>query len=422
MSSFDKIIGYSAIKKELLGICDMLNNKSVYEALGAKLPQGILLYGNPGLGKTLMAKCFLEECNLERFTIRRNKSENDFVSEITGTFRRAKEQAPSIVFLDDIDKFANEDYDHKDAGEYVAIQAGIDEVKDQEVFIIATANDIRRMPDSLLRAGRFDRKINVQIPGRQDAIDIIKHYLSQKTVSDDVNMEDLSRMFRYNSCAELESIINEASIIAGSRRKKEVEMEDLVAAVLRSQYDSPDEFDRISMEEITETALHEAGHVVVSEALVSRSVGLVSIRADGRNDKNGFVYNCERFTKLSQRVCTALAGKAAVELYYAETSAVGCQGDLEKAAELIKMGITSNANLGIGMLSVAGGSFYDASESFNARNESVVQAEMERLMLVTKDVLLKNRVFLEKLRDKLVEKETLLYSDIQRIKEECEVA
>ena len=96
------------LKNELIQICDMINNKDKYTKLGAKLPAGVLLYGEPGLGKTLMAKCFIDECKLEAFTIRKNKSEN-FVEYIAETFKKAKEKAPAIIFLDDMDKFANED-------------------------------------------------------------------------------------------------------------------------------------------------------------------------------------------------------------------------------------------------------------------------------------------------------------------------
>ncbi|MBQ4289982.1 MAG: AAA family ATPase, partial [Clostridia bacterium] len=98
MSAFEKVIGYDTIKNELEQICDMIHNRDVYEALGAKLPQGVLLYGDPGLGKTLMAKCFIEETGLEALVIRRNKGNDDFIGGITDTFRRAKENAPCIVF------------------------------------------------------------------------------------------------------------------------------------------------------------------------------------------------------------------------------------------------------------------------------------------------------------------------------------
>ena len=108
MNSFDKIIGYESIKEELLQICDMMKNKDIYAKLGASLPKGVLLYGAPGLGKTLMAKCFIEECGLETFTLRKNKSQN-CAEHISQTFEKAKQHAPSVVFLDDMDKFANED-------------------------------------------------------------------------------------------------------------------------------------------------------------------------------------------------------------------------------------------------------------------------------------------------------------------------
>ena len=122
MSKFDNIIGYETIKKELMQICDMLKNKEIYENLGAKLPHGILLHGEPGLGKSLMAKCFIEESGLKTYTVRRNKGTDDFMKEITETFEKAKENTPAIVFLDDMDKFANEDEKLCDAEEYVAIQ------------------------------------------------------------------------------------------------------------------------------------------------------------------------------------------------------------------------------------------------------------------------------------------------------------
>ena len=183
MNNFEKIIGDDSIKTELLQVCDMIKNREIYDKLGAKLPCGVLLYGNPGLGKSLMAKCFIKECNLKSFTLRKSKSEN-FVEYITETFNKAKENAPSIVFLDDMDKFANEDDSHSDAEEYVAVQAGIDSIKDFDVFVIATVNDMRKLPDSLTRAGRFDKNIEFYQPYYEDSLRIIEHYLENKNTSE----------------------------------------------------------------------------------------------------------------------------------------------------------------------------------------------------------------------------------------------
>ena len=267
MNAFDKVIGYETIKNELLQICDMIHNREVYEELGAKLPQGILLYGDPGLGKTLIAKCFIEESGLKSYVVRRNKGNDDFIGDITATFQKARETAPCIVFLDDMDKFANEDSNHRDAEEYVAVQSGIDEVKNCNVFVLATANEMWKLPSSLVRSGRFDRKIEVQCHTAKDADEIIKHYLSDKKVAENVDMDDLSKMISYSSCAELETILNEAAISAAHARKSSIEMDDFVKSVLWMQYDSPDNFTKTSAEDMKKTALHEAGHLVVRDSL-----------------------------------------------------------------------------------------------------------------------------------------------------------
>lgn len=417
MSAFDKVIGYESIKNELLQICDMIHNKKIYEALGAKLPQGILLYGDPGLGKTLMAKSFIEESGLKAYIVRKNKGNDDFIGEITDTFRRAKENTPCVIFLDDMDKFANEDSNHRDAEEYVAVQAGIDEVKNCDVFVLATANEVRKLPGSLVRSGRFDRKIEVKCPTDKDANEIIKHYLSDKKVSENVNMDDLSKMISYSSCAELETILNEAAISAAYKRKTNIEMEDLVKSVLRMIYDSPDNYTKASAEDMKKNALHEAGHLVVSEVLCPGSVGLASLRSTGRDSTGGFIHRCKELYRRPYYVLISLAGKAAVELYYCDTVASGCESDINRAFNYIRDGISENATLGFGMIDVATRRFCDTSENMNSRSEAVTHAELERYMRIAKDILLKNREFLERVTAALIEKETLLYSDIRALTE-----
>ena len=416
MNAFDKVIGYDTIKSELLQICDMIHNREVYEELGAKLPRGILLYGNPGLGKTLIAKCFIEESGLKSYVVRRNKGNDDFIGDITATFQKARETAPSIVFLDDMDKFANEDSNHSDAEEYVAVQSGIDEVKNCDVFVLATVNVMRKLPSSLVRSGRFDRKIEVQCPTAKDADAIIKHYLSDKKVAESVDMDDLSKMISYSSCAELETILNEAAISAAHARKSSIEMDDFVKSVLRMQYDSPDNFTKTSAEDMKKTALHEAGHLVVSEILCPGSVGLASLRSTGRDSTGGFIHRCKELSRRPHYILVSLAGKA-VELYYSDTVASGCLTDINRAFNCIRDGLSENATLGFGMIDVSTDRFPETSENFKSRNEAVTHAELERYMLKARDILLKNRDFLEKVTAALIEKETLLHSDVKKIRE-----
>lgn len=421
MNAFDKVIGYETIKNELLQICDMIHNKDIYTELGAKMPQGILLYGEPGLGKTLMAKCFISECGLTTYTIRRNKGVNDFVAEITETFRKARENAPAVIFLDDMDKFANDDANHRDAEEYVAVQSGIDEVKGSDVFVFATVNNIRKLPDSLRRSGRFDRKIEVCSPSHKDACDIIQHYLKDKKVAEDVNLEDIAMMIKYSSCAELETVLNEAAIRAGYQRKQKITMEDLVGAVLRMEYEAPDSYSKTSDEDMRRIALHEAGHLVISEVLCPGSVGLASLRGSGRDSVGGFVRRCKELKRRPHHVLVYLGGKAAVELNYADACASGCQGDISRAADLIRNGIADSGICGMGLVDVEAPGSPVMSESLNARTETVVHAELERYLLKAKDILLRNRAFLNKATDMLLIKGTLLYSDIKAIRESIPV-
>lgn len=421
MNAFDKVIGYETIKEELLQICDMIHNRDVYKKLGAKLPQGVLLIGDPGLGKTLMAKCFIEECGIQAFTVRRNKGNDDFIGNITETFKKAKESAPSIVFLDDMDKFANEDDDHCDAEEYVAVQAGIDEVKDGDVFVLATVNEPWKLPNSLVRQGRFDRRIEVHYPSDKDSQSIIEHYLSTKAIADGLNIEDLSKMISHCSCAELETILNEAAVFAGYQRKDCIDMDDLVRAVLRSQYHSPDNFTMESAEELVRVAAHEAGHLVVCEVLEPNSVGLASLRSRGRDSTGGFIHRCKDSADKIYDVIVSLGGKAATELFYPEINAKGNYNDIERAYRMIRDSLYQEGSRGFGMVDVACHRFPKTSEGMNASSEAVAQAELERYQRIAKSIILDNRDFFEKIKSALVEKETLLYSEIQAIKVKTEI-
>lgn len=415
MSAFDRIIGYDTIKKELVQLCDMFHNYDLYKKLGAKLPSGVLLYGDPGLGKSLMAKCFIEESGVKAFTVRRNKNE-DFVDEITSSFEEARKAAPSIVFLDDMDKFANVDDEHPDAPEYVAVQAGIDSVKGEGVFVFATVNEVHKLPDSLRRSGRFDRKMEVQIPTEKDAENMIQYYLTDKPVADDVNMRDLANMISYCTCAELETILNEAAITAAYERHEKIEMQDMLHAVLRMEYNSPDIDYKTNAEDLKRVAMHEAGHLVVSEALCPGSVGLASIRATGRESENGFIHRCKEIRNREQHIMISLAGKVAAEMYHPQTRAQGCYSDLKRAFNAIRDDISESAACGIGMIDVADYRFPETSESLNARNEAVVHAEMERYAYEVRNILIRNRDFLEKAAEALLEKETLLSSDIEELR------
>ncbi len=418
MSAFDQVIGYEPIKDELMQVCDMIRNPEIYKEMGAMLPRGMLLYGAPGLGKTLMAKALIQESGLQVFMVRKNKGKKEMLSEIAKAFRKAEEQAPAIVFLDDMDKFANEDNNHRDADEYVAIQTAIDDVKDKNVFVLATVNDYHKLPGSLRRCGRFDRQIEFERPVAVDAAKIMEFYLRGKKVDPSVNLQDLSKMLDFESCSLLETVLNEAAIYAAYGRKETICTSDLIRAVLRKAYDSPETFRKMSEEEIRKTAIHEAGHAVICETLIPGGAGMVSVRAQGERS-GGIMHRCGDTVTAEQVVLISLGGKAATEIIYPGEVAEGCSRDIAKAVRGIRQKMESEAALGFGLLDVQSDCNNEMSEFLNHKGEIVVQTELERYMRQAREILQRNRTFLEQLTEELIQRETLLYSDIQRIKLNC---
>ena len=412
MGEFSNVIGYTKIKGELLEIADMIKNSEVYEALGARLPSGVLLEGAPGLGKTLLATEFIKVCGIRSFTIRRSKSGENFIGLLERTFDEAVREAPSIVFLDDMDKFAP---DSRDSEEFVVLQAKIDEVKGKGVFVIATANDTDAIPYSLLRAGRFDRHISVNAPTGSDSERIIRHYLSEKPMDKDINYEDVAKMLYGKSCAELESVINSAAIAAAYGRASRISIEHVMSATLREAYGITEDCDELSETEREETAYHEAGHALISEVIEPGSVGLLSLSSSRRSEKGGFMLRCSDYARRAYIILVALGGKAASEIRFGKVAS-GTASDIQKAVSHLYRSTTAIGTCG---LSAIGGG--NESEALDSRQEIIVEAELERNLFKAREIICENREFLDALARELYEKKTLLYSDIKRIRDACTI-
>ena len=415
MRCFDEVIGYESIKKELILYCDVLKNPQKYRKLGVKVPSGILLDGNPGLGKTLMAKCFINESGCKTFTLRKEKPDGDFVKEIKEVYEKAKSEDQAIVFLDDLDKFANADYDHPNAEEYVAVQSCIDEYKAYGVFTIATVNDRDYLPNSLLRPGRFDKVILVQEPNGENFRKIIKYFMSEKEISDDVDVEEIERLMEHNSCADLETIINDAGIYAGFRGKEKIEQEDLVKACIRNRFGASEDdnpYDEMNKRGI---AIHEAGHVVVAELLNPGVVSAVSVNRHCNEIGGLTVYKFEETSGASSKyfedeITRLLGGKAAYDLFN-DDSDVGCSLDIKcafnHAAYLIENCCVYS---------------FDSHEGCQNSNRLLENSErraselVEKLYRKAQDLLRENKEFFEKVVDELMIKDTLTFRDIQRLR------
>ncbi len=418
MSEFDKIIGYEDIKAELARFASVLKDPDRYSRLGVTVPGGILLHGDPGLGKTLMAKCFIAETGCKVYTLRKEKPDGDFVNQIKEIFEAAKKESDgfTIVFLDDMDKFANEDKMHRDAEEYVTVQSCMDDCKDHGVFVFATANDRYCLPDSILRAGRFDKVIEVEVPKGKDAELIIRHFLSQKQTMGDIDTEEISRMMEGKSCAELETVINEAGIYAGYAGKTEIDQADVVKACMRMIFDSPECINPVDNSNTERIAVHEAGHAIVAEVLDPGSVTFVSVcRHSGSIEgitKTHKPDGCDVSKELQEHIVIGcLGGKAASEIMYGAAD-VGCSADMHKVFDMVTGFVDDNCTLGFETFEGNNSSGY-----LLEKKDRLIASEIERYYQTAKRIIIENRSFLEAVAAALLEHKTVTYREMQRIKE-----
>lgn len=424
MHEFDSIIGYDAIKQELMQISDVLKNTDAYAPLGVQPPRGLMLYGEPGVGKSMMAAALIEASGRKTFTCRKDKPDGEFVGQITATFEAAKAAAPSIVFLDDMDKFANGDEEHPDAEEYVTVQSCIDDCRNADVFVLATVNNIRNLPDSLCRAGRFDRTVKVRNPSGEDAEKIIAHYIAGKKFVGDIDARTVARLMDGYSCAELETLINEAGLYAGYERSSEITMDHFMKAILHMVFDVPNEeitaFGRggNDRQDFVQVAYHEAGHAVISEVLEPGSVTLVSAFAQYGENRGFTRYWTDNRLRAMDRtehgIIRALGGAAASEQVFGSFDP-GCARDLDQAFNSVRRLVTDNCTCGFHLHS---NGRCDSGE-LQAKQEQAASAEVERYYRKAKEILTQNRDLLENIAQKLMQKGVLTAEDIAAIRKDC---
>ena len=431
MKAFDRIIGYEAIKKELIRISDVLANNEAYKKLGVTAPRGLLLHGEPGVGKTLMPSAVIDASGRKAFICRKDKPDGDFVNAIKKIFNDAKEAAPSIVLLDDMEKFTNGDDRHPDAEEYVTVQSCIDSIKGTDVFVLATANKIRALPRSLLRAGRFDRVIRVSSPRGDDAVKIISHYIKTKKFVCDIDPVTVAQIMDGHSCAELETVINEAGLYAGFERSDEITMEHFMKACLHTVHDIPNEVlnNAVSVADLsdgnsqrTRVIYHEAGHATVAEVMNPGTVTLVSAYSRERQSGGFTSYYRSGNNSLAEdiyaHICGSLGGMAALEQKFGIIDS-GASSDLDQAFKSAWELVTDSCTCGF-HLHANNFNFGDSAE-LQTKQEQAVSSEVERLYRKTKEILSVNRGLLDKIAEALSEKGVLTMADISRIREACPV-
>lgn len=319
MDRFDeKIIGYESTKNILRQILDALKRPELYKSKGASIPRGLLMESDPGLGKSLLATVFIKESGRRSYVFRKTSQENSFLDELRAAFSAAKEAAPSILLLEDLNLYVESNSPY--APEWACLQACIDDAKSTDLFVIATTNDTKYMPPSLLRPGRFDYTLYLEPPTGKTAEKIVSYYLRDKDLAEDVLISDIVKAMPKVSCATLETVMNLAALNSTYQGHEHIYKDDVTDALLQVVYKLSKTDKSLDLTECQKIALHEAAHAVVGEILNPDSIGIVTIRGN-HSCIGGFENGCSTYLKneeeLLNDITKTLAGKAGVSLIYA---------------------------------------------------------------------------------------------------------
>ncbi|MDZ4059148.1 MAG: ATP-dependent zinc metalloprotease FtsH, partial [Bacteroidales bacterium] len=398
--TFKDVAGLEEAKVEVMEIVDFLKNPKKYTNLGGKIPKGALLVGPPGTGKTLLAKAVAGEANVPFFSI----SGSDFVEMFVGVgasrvrdlFRQAKEKAPCIVFIDEIDAvgrarsknagFSSNDERENTLNQLLTEMDGFG--SNSGVIILAATNRADILDKALMRAGRFDRQIHVDLPELKERVEIFKVHLRPLKLIEGFNIEFLAKQTPGFSGADIANVCNEAALIAARNNKEVIEKQDFLDAVDRIIGGLEKRSKIISPGEKRTIAFHEAGHATVSWILPHANPLLkVTIIPRGRSLGAAWYLPEERqittTEQLMDEMAATLGGRAAEELINGKIS-TGALSDLEK---ITKQAYAMVSYMGMSP-SVGNVSFYDSTESsgfnigkpYSEKTAELIDSEVKRLV------------------------------------------
>ncbi len=352
---FDDVAGLEEEKGELIEIVDFLKRPEKYTKMGARVPKGVLLYGKPGTGKTLIAKAIAGEADVPFISM----SGSEFIEMFAGLgasrvrklFERARKLAPCIVFIDEIDaigsrRTSNNGAESENNQTLNQLLVEMDGFGSEETIIVLAATNRPEMLDkALLRPGRFDRQITIPNPDLKGRLEILKIHSKDKKLSDDVNLESIAEDTAGFTGAELENILNEAAIVATKNKHEEIENDDIEEAVKKVTVGLEKKERVISDKDKRLTAYHEAGHAVVSRYLPTQTnVKEVSIIPRGvAGGYTMYKTNEDKYyiskTEMQEKLIALLGGRAAERLVLDDIS-TGASNDIEVATQIARDMVT----------------------------------------------------------------------------------
>jgi cell division protease FtsH len=442
---FKDVAGNEEAKQDLEEVVEFLKYPKKFENVGAKIPKGVLLVGPPGTGKTLLARAVAGEANAPFFSISGSEFVEMFVgvgaSRVRDLFNKAKKNAPCIIFIDEIDAVGRKrgsgmggghDEREQTLNQILVEMDGFEQ--GQNVIVLAATNRADVLDPALLRPGRFDRRVNIDLPDRKDREKILRVHFADKPVAKDVDLDSLAAKSAGSSGADLANIANEAAIIAARHNRKIIENDDVVSAFEKVAI-GPERKSRVMSEKEKElTAYHEAGHAVVGHVMPdSDMVHKVTIISRGHT--GGVTWfippedkNYHSIIEYKDVLARMLGGRVAEELIYGQDRVTtGAGSDLQKAAELARDMVV---NQGMGtklrdqVFHVDEGMMMERlvhERQYSDDTAKIIDDEVENLITEAakraKIVLKSNMKKLEELKAALLEKETVEANEVLKILE-----
>ena len=438
--TFENVAGIEDVKEELVEIVDFLRHPKKYLEAGARIPKGVLLIGAPGTGKTLLAKAVAGEAGVPFFHTSGSEFEEMLVgagaSRVRDLFNKARKVSPCIIFIDEIDAVAKKRGRalYSGAGEQTLNQilVEMDGLEEREnVIVLAATNRPDVLDPAILRPGRFDRTVTVQMPDYGERESILKVHSKNKKFKESVDLNIIAKKTIGYSGADLENLLNEAAIMAAKRGEKEIEQGDLTEAFLKVKLGRKKKNGR-EEEDIKKIAYHEAGHAIASKYVKGSSpVEQISIISRGLTG-GVTVYVPEKDntivtkTQLLASLKTSVAGKVSEEIFFGETS-TGPSEDIRHATEVAKAMVTQygmSEKLGFvqyGDMEEAStiGYSYGGGRDFSEDTAKLIDQEVKRFtdeaQVEVKKILEDHKDLVEKLVKILLEKEVVEKEEFDRL-------
>ena len=434
---FDDVAGLDEEKEEMIEIVDFLKKPEKFKKMGARVPKGVLLYGKPGTGKTLIAKAIAGEADVPFISM----SGSEFIEMFAGLgasrvrklFEKARKLAPCIVFIDEIDaigsrRTSNSGAETENNQTLNQLLVEMDGFSSEETIIVLAATNRPEMLDkALLRPGRFDRQITIPVPDLKGRLEILKIHAKNKKISDDVNLESIAEDTAGFTGAELENILNEAAIVATKNKHEDIENLDIEEAVKKVTVGLEKRGRVYSEKDKKLTAYHEAGHAVVSRYLPTQTnVKEISIIPRGvaggytmyKSDEDKYYISK---TEMQEKLIALLGGRAAEKLVLNDIS-TGASNDIEVATKIerdmvTKYGMSDN----LGPIDFQGKEPYEM-QMFGENIGDKIGEEVKKLIDIAYSdalsLLQQHRDKLDMIAQALLEKEKINEEDFQRFFEE----